>query len=43
MQEDKVFGRILFDDEVAKGQGHGVPREDIVSTVDVLAINTQPT
>ena len=29
----------LLDDQVAHGEGHGVPREDVVPAVDVLPID----
>jgi len=39
MQENKSSRWVLFDGQVAHGQGHGVSREDVVTAVHMLPIN----
>ena len=31
----------LFDGEIGHGEGHGVPTEDVVATVDVLPVDAE--
>jgi len=38
VEKNKAAGRILLNDEITHGEGHGVPREDVVTTEDVLPI-----
>ena len=36
-----IFILTLLDGEVPHGEGHGVPREDVVATVDVLPVDRE--
>ena len=39
--QDSFVNLTLLDGEVAHGEGHGVPREDVVTTVYVLPIDRE--
>ena len=39
VKEEEAAGRVLLDGEVAHGESHGVPGEDVVATVDVLPVD----